>query len=299
MANNNQTTLALVKKDTVDIVLSKVRQFQGNGELCLPANYSAENAMKSAWLLLQETVDRNQKPALEVCTRDSIANSLLDMVVQSLNPSKKQCYFIVYGNKLQLQRSYFGTMHVAKSVDSNIVDIVSDVVYADDEFEYEKVRGKTIITKHKQKLSNIDKSKIVAAYCTIIYKDDKESSTIMSFDDIKQAWKQSKMSPITDKGDIKSGTTHDKFTTEMAKKTVSNRACKVVINSSDDSNLIIRSYDSSDEEHEARVEAEVQQNANTVVIDVDEVTGEVINKQEESPEQLAEQFYSEGPGADF
>lgn len=45
-------------------------------------------------MTLQSMTDKNRKPALTVCTKDSIANSLLDMVVQALNPVKKQCYFI-------------------------------------------------------------------------------------------------------------------------------------------------------------------------------------------------------------
>src|SRR5690625_4382272 len=74
--SKNQNQLALVKKDTVDVVAERVRQFQERGEIHFPANYSPENAMKSAWLILQNTQDRNKKPALEVCTKDSIANSL-------------------------------------------------------------------------------------------------------------------------------------------------------------------------------------------------------------------------------
>ena len=270
--------LALVKKDTVDIVATKIRQFQSSGELSLPANYSPENAMKSAWLTIQETTDRNNKLAFEVCTKDSIANSLLNMVVQGLNPAKKQCYFIVYGSQLQLQRSYFGTMHVAKTVNPDIEEIVSDVVYLDDEFEYEKHRGKTIITKHKQKLSDIDKTKIIAAYCTVIYCEGKEDSTIMTIDEIKQAWKQSRMNPITEKGDIKPGSAHDKFTAEMAKKTVTNRACKYIINASNDDSLVISSYHNTCEEStETRVNREIKENANKIEIDVDAETGEVIN----------------------
>jgi len=110
LANNKDNQLALVKKDTVDIVAAKVREFQERGELDLPPNYSPENAMKSAWLILQNTFDKNKKPVLHACTKDSIANSLLDMIVQGLNPAKKQCYFIAYGNQLVCQRSYFGTM---------------------------------------------------------------------------------------------------------------------------------------------------------------------------------------------
>lgn len=280
------SNLALVKKDVVDVVSNKVREFTNTGELALPANYSPENAMKSAWLLLQETQDRNKKQALDVCTKDSVANALLDMVVQGLNPAKKQCYFIVYGNKLQLHRSYFGTMHVTKSVDSNIDDIVADVVYQDDEFAYSKLRGKTVITSHNQKLANVDKTKIIAAYCTVIYKDGKEDSTIMTMDEIKQAWKQSKMSPIDDKGNISASSTHGKFTAEMAKKTVINKACKRIINSSNDDNLIINAFQKSENlPTEERVENEISEKANQQVIDVafeddsisvDVDTGEVI-----------------------
>ena len=85
---NKGNVLSLVKKDTVDIVAAKVREFQERGELHFPPNYSAENAMKAAWLKLQETTDRNGKPALQVCTKDSIANALLKMVVYGLTPLK-------------------------------------------------------------------------------------------------------------------------------------------------------------------------------------------------------------------
>ena len=65
MSNNN---LALVKKDVVDVVGKKVQEFVSRGELHLPPNYSVENAMKSAWLVLQNTVDKDKRPVLQVCT---------------------------------------------------------------------------------------------------------------------------------------------------------------------------------------------------------------------------------------
>lgn len=64
---------------------------------------------------------------MEVCSRESIANSLLDMVVQGLSPAKTQCYFIVYGNQLQLNRSYFGTQAVLKRL-TNVKDIWANVI---------------------------------------------------------------------------------------------------------------------------------------------------------------------------
>lgn len=269
-SNNKGNTLTLVKKDTVDVVAARIRQLQERRELYLPSNYSAENAMKAAWLALQEVVDKNGKPALEVCTRGSIANALLKMVIQGLNPAKNQCYFTAFGNKLVLMRSYFGSIHVAKSVNENIEDIVADVVYEGDEFEFEKVRGKTRITKHKQKLENIEKNKIKAAYATVIYKDGGEESVIMTIDEIKQAWKQSFMHPVDEKGNIKAGTTHDRFTAEMCKKTVINRICKPIINSSDDSNIVARyAKQTNTDIVEAEVEEEIAENANQEMIDVE------------------------------
>ena len=87
-AQQPQQNLSIVQKDVVDTVLSKIKDFEEAGELKLPTNYSAANALKSAWLILQETKDRNDKPALVVCTKESVANALLDMVVQGLSPMK-------------------------------------------------------------------------------------------------------------------------------------------------------------------------------------------------------------------
>jgi len=264
------TNLALVKKDTVDVVAQKVREFQERGEINFPANYSPENAMKAAWLTIQEVEDKDHRPALDVCDRNSIANALLNMVVQGLNPVKKQCYFVVYGKKLVLQRSYFGSVHVAKTVEPSIIDVVGDVVYEGDELKYIKKSGKTIITEHSQQLANIDKGKIVAAYATVLYKDGSECSTIMTLDEIKQAWRQSKTNPVNDKGDIRPDSVHGKFMAEMCKKTAISKACKYIINSSDDSSLIIKLYKATDDElHEAEVEEEISENANKTVIDAE------------------------------
>ena len=156
MASNNQistaTGVGIVKADTVDVVAAKVRKFQENGELHFPANYSPENAMKSAWLCIQETKDRNSRPALEVCTKSSIANALLNMVVQGLNPAKKQCYFIVYGNQLTLQRSYFGAIHIAKTVDPSIEDVTAHVVYEDEveSVDIQTVDGYDVVVGHRK-----------------------------------------------------------------------------------------------------------------------------------------------------
>lgn len=209
-------------------VLAKVSSYQNDGSLTLPSNYSVENHLKSAWLILQSTKDRNSKPALEVCTKDSIANALLDMVLQGLAVSKNQGYFIVYGDKLEFQRSYFGTVALAKRTGGITKDPVANIIYEGDEFVYE-INPETAqikILKHNQKIENIDNNKIKAAYALIKLPDGTSQIGLMSMQQIRAAWNQGPT-----KGQSPA---HKNFPDEMAKKTVIGRACKLIINSSDD-----------------------------------------------------------------
>lgn len=273
----SKNELALVKKDTVDIVSSKIKEFQNRGEIHFPANYSPENALKSAWLILQETKDKSKRPVLEACNKNSIANALLDMVVQGLNPAKKQGYFIPYGQQLTFQRSYFGTMAVLKRV-TDAKDVYAEVVYKDDEFEYEIKRGKKYITKHGQKLENVKPGadSIKAAYCIIEHDDGSEYTEIMTIGEIKKAWTKSKMNPNSE------GSTHQEFAGEMAKRTVVNRACKILINSSDDGSLIFEHIKRQDDiQAEAEIEGEIAENANQEAIDIEADWDEEETEQEE------------------
>lgn len=259
------TALAMLKKDTVDIVAAKVRQYQERGELHFPPNYSPDNAMKSAWLTLQGTVNRDNKPALEVCTRDSIANSLLDMVIQGLNPAKKQCYFIVYGNKLACQRSYFGSEAILKSIIPG-AEVWAEVVYAGDEFTYEIKKGRKTITKHVQAIANVIGKNIVAAYAIIEFPGDRPDHVeVMTIAEIKQAWAQGQGYKPDGNG------THQKFPEEMAKKTVIQRACKAFINSSNDANLLLKQAANRADEirAETEVEEEIAAHANGEIIDIE------------------------------
>lgn len=287
MAND----LALIKKDTVDVVASRIKEFQEKGEIHFPPNYSPENAMKSAWLQLQEIKDKNSKPALEVCTRDSIANALLDMVVQGLSPAKKQGYFIVYGNNLSFMRSYFGTMAVTKRL-NGVEDIFAQVIYEGDDFEFTIQRGTKKIVKHSQKLENIDINKIVGAYCTIIYGDGKEFTEIMTKKQIDQAWSKTKM---------KSNSVHREFPEEMAKRTVINRTCKLFANTSDDSDLLIESFNRSTEAEyaggpEEEAQHEIDENANTESIDIQPDEYEVLPEDASQVDSTPEQTTMTGPG---
>lgn len=265
-----QQSSALVKANVVDEVAVRVQQFIQQGALNLPSGYSAPNALKSAWLVLQATVTRDKQPVLAVCTKGSIANALLDMTVQGLNPAKKQCYFIAYGKELTCQRSYFGTMAVAKMVDPTIEEIVAQLIYEGDVFTYAIVKGNPVVTEHQQTLDSKEKGIVRGAYCTIYYRGDQATTTIMTINEIHQAWKQSQMNPFDDKGHLKASSTHGKFTGEMAKKTVINRACKVVINASDDDSVLQSAIRRSDEVVvDYTVQQAITENANQEMIDVE------------------------------
>ena len=88
MSEKKGETQLAVKGTVVEDAGKQIEILQKKGNLALPPNYSAQNALMSAWLVLQETVDKNKLPVLQSCTRVSIVNSLLDMVIQGLNPSR-------------------------------------------------------------------------------------------------------------------------------------------------------------------------------------------------------------------
>lgn len=275
---------AITKSDIVDVVAGRVRGFMERGEMHLPDNYSPENALKSAYLKLQETKDKTGKPVLSACTSPSIANSLFDMVIQGLNPAKNQCYFIAYGNQLVCQRSYFGSMAVVKNV-AGARDVWAEVVYKGDAFEYE-IRGKVKkIIKHGQKLENVDGKNIIAAYAVIEFDDRPDHTEIMTMDDIKQAWAQGQT--YKENG----ASVHTKFAGEMAKKTVINRACKAFINSSSDSSLLVGAFNRADAARdEADIDQEISGGANMQIIDIDaeEIPDPKPDENSEKPAETAQ-----------
>jgi len=278
---SKQNQLAMVKRDTVDVVAERVRQFQEAGEIHFPAGYSPDNAMKSAWLKLQEIKTSKKdgyRPVLEACTRDSIANALLDMVVQGLNPAKNQGYFIAYGTSLVFQRSYFGTMAVTKRV-TKAKEINANVIYEGDEVDYEMVNGRITNLNHKQKFGSIDKEKIIGAYATIVLDSKGTYHELMTMDEIRMAWSMSQMWGKDQKEERK-GSTHDNFRQEMAKKTVINRACKKFLNSSDDSSLVIDHFNRQDDViAEAEAQEEIEENANTEELDFEDVEYTEVNQE--------------------
>jgi recombination protein RecT len=288
-----------VEKSVVDIVSEKVYEFLRSGELDLPKNYSVDNALKSAYLTLNTVQDKDKNPVMTdgkltgVCTKASIANAILDMVVQGLNPGKKQCYFIVYGKTLSCQRSYFGSMAVAEMVNPEIKDWGHDVVYEGDDFSFGIHNGKKAVIEHIQRLENMDKLKIVAAYAMALDKNGNPIRTeIMTIEEIHQAWKMSKMKPIDDQGNLKPDSTHGKFARDMALRTIINKVAKFIINASSDNALLLERINRAEDFADAAgVQAEIEEKANSgsVIMIPDEpkkIEGEVSTKEPKQDNDL-------------
>lgn len=225
LTSQNQTALKRMQEETTQQILDKVNCWQETGELILPKDYKVGNAIKLAWLYLQTVEDRSHRKAIDVCTKDSICNALLDMVLHGEYP-KKHCYFIVYGDRLEWNERYLGKYMRAKR-DTEIEAVYPQVVYQGDEFVYTiDELGQYQLVKHVPNLDNLDITKIKAAYAIVVNKDKTRHMEIMTLDQIKKSWMQ---------GAAK-GTSgaHTNFTDQMCKKTVMARACKIALDSQAD-----------------------------------------------------------------
>ena len=223
-----------VAKNISEAVLAKVQTMQETGGLVLPEDYHAGNALNAAYLKFKQLEDKNHKPAEQVCSKESVALALMDMVIQGLSPAKNQCYFVVHGNQLTLMRSYMGTVAAAKRF-GGVKSVHAQVVYKNDRFEFEinPSTGTKKVTVHEQSLESIEEGTIRAAYAVVITKDDVYYE-IMTMDEIRKAWAQ---------GAAKGGSpAHKNFPQEMAKKTVINRACKIFVNTSTDADPLADAY---------------------------------------------------------
>ena len=305
---NKSTAITLAKEDALNQITEKIGELRKNNDIAFPPNYSVANALNSAWLQLQEVKDKSNKPALEVCTKNSIIGSLYDMCLQGLTPAKKQCYFIVYGNQLQLMRSYMGTVAVTKRL-KGVRDVKAYCIYEGDEFEqtYDLDTATLKISKFNPRFENIDTNKIKGAFAVVIGENGPIHAEAMNIDQIKKAWGQGYA-----KGN--SGA-HKNFTDEMAKKSVINRACKMYANTSDDSDLLIEAFNNTDKTYdeesmvgnvEYEVKEEIKEKANKKAIDIkasEEKTEEkkIIDVEPEKVEEKqtsssVEQTEIEGPG---
>ena len=259
MANEVQ-----VKQNVGDQVIARVNSLCEAG-FNMPKDYNFVNAIKMSVLKLQDLKDKNGKSALEVCTPASIQTALFRMCCKGLNAALNQVYFIVRGNVLCDQDSYFGKVLMVKRIypDWNPVPVV---IREGDVFEYgiDPNTGKRYVVKHEQKLENMDKD-FVGGY---MYLPTGELF-MMTQKQIVTAWSKSSS---------REQTTHKQFDEKMVQKTLVNSGCNMIINSTpeyqmglDEDTVEIESKLPDTEKNEEFIEVE---EVNEEIVDT--ATGEVV-----------------------
>lgn len=249
----NKKELTKVEERTVtDKVLNNVNQMRIEGSLEIPPNYSPSNALKSAYLELNDST--KGKSLLEKCTSTSVSTALFEMVTKGLNPAKNQCYFIPYGNNLTLVEGYLGTVARLKRV-KGIEDIKAHAVYENDTLEREMdlISGDMKIQKFIPDTK--DRGKLIGALALIIGDKEILHTEYMDMEQVRKAWNQGPM-----KGNSPA---HKNFPDQMAMKTVINRAAKLYANTSDDADIFIEQL----KDVVAEVEEEVEEEANKEELD--------------------------------
>lgn len=293
MSTNQNTQLVEVKKDISTQVLAKIDAFEKSGELTLPKDYNVENALKSAYIILSDPKNN----ILAKCDKSSVAEALLKMVVYGVSPVKKQCYFIPYGEKLECSISYFGNIAIAKRY-GKLKAIKGNAIFEGDTFEFEvdQVTGRRKVIKHIQTLDSIGTNKIKGSYAVYELTDGTSDVEVMNIAQIQMAWGQG--------GSKGNSPAHKNFADQMAIKTVINRACKLLISSSDDSIL----YDPLEDDKVIDVTAEnvaheVNTEANKETLDFSkeenaiEVEAEIVEHEKKPLEEnQSEQIPIDGPG---
>ncbi len=182
--------------------------------------------MKSAYLKLQETVNKNGVPVLEACTEKSIVNALLFTALSGLTCAKDQIYYIAYKNVLKPMPSVFGNIAISQRMSSVEGPPIAKMIYKGDKVTIgENELGEETIINHERTWDSRMTNKITAAYATIKV-NGVVRSAIMTMPEILESWSKSK----TDK-EIK---LHQ---SEFVKRTIINRLLKPIIKSSDDSDL--------------------------------------------------------------
>lgn len=260
VAKKEQAAVKKFEEGTKDAVIAKIEAQIDAGDLAIPDNFAWKNAVQSGWLHLMEVVDRNNKPALEVCTKASVAEAFLDMIQQGLSVVKKQGYFVVYGNKLKFDPSYFGAITIAKR-DANLKEVHAVPVYKKDDFAYEIdfTTGRKKVTRHDQKLENVNSNELTGVYAVLTFNDGTFDTEIMTMDQVRTSWGMG--------GSKGNSPAHKNFPERMAGKTAINRALTILNASANDESLM-----PDEDTATANVKNQITQRANKTPLEMTEDT---------------------------
>lgn len=263
------------KKEELALVLNETILSQYAYDINSNSPESVKKKQEVAMFLskLVNTKDTSGRPAIMTCTPESIKDCCITYCNNELNFFRNQAYLFPFGQTLQFMISKDGYVSMAKALDSNIEDFYYDIVYKNDEFEYKKEAGKTIIVKHVQKLENITCKieDIRCAYATCVFKDGTHIADIMTINEIINALRTAHKT-LTD--------THKTNPKIMLSKFPLRRLAKQRINQSANQQIInnVRFEDDN-----------VEPIRETIVVDIDESQGYSVPTEVKEVEDVVEE----------
>lgn len=209
----------LAKSSLVEeIALSKINQYVELG-MVLPEGFNPTNSLKKARMMLNDMKVQG-KPVLEVCTKESVIQCLIDSCCKGLDYSEMQVYFIPRANIMTNLESVYGRIARAKRASRYYKPVVQYVHEGDDfQIGVDVTNGKTIIKKHETSLDNLDKP-IVAAY-TFVTDDNNDTEVfIMTKREWLTSWKKSS----------NGGAVAKEFERDMIFRTIIKKSTKSLVN---------------------------------------------------------------------
>lgn len=202
-----------------EVALVKINQYVEMG-MVLPPNFNPTNSLKKARMVLND-MKVGGKPVLEICSKESVIQCLIEACCKGLDYSLSQIYFIPRGNVMTNLESVYGRITRAKRASQYYKPIVQ-YVHEDDTFEIgvDPTNGKTIIKKHETSLENLDKP-IIAAYTYVT--DDTNDTTIfiMTKKEWLKSWTKSPSGAAVAKD----------FERDMIYRTIIKKSTKALVNS--------------------------------------------------------------------
>lgn len=276
------------------IVSQAISQYQAMVEkkiFDVPENYSYKNAIQAARYLISKPIEKGPnkgKAIVDLCTEESILKAIMEMAQKGLNPDKKQCYFIPYGNTCTLSISYQGNVALAKRGGEDIGETYGYAVYKNDKLElvFDPKKGVIQIKSYKPDISKWTKSDITGAFAVITDRRGNVRYTeYMTMEQIKDSW---------DMGGAKGKSpAHQNFPDQQAIKTVKSRAVKSFVNTSDDSE-IVSSEEKSITYTDRTLNEELESKANSLELDTN-ISQEKVPELEETTQKPEEIKSKEAP----
>lgn len=199
--------------------LAKIQAYMELG-MTIPEGFSPANSLKKARFMLND-MKVGGKPVLEVCTEESVMQSLLDSVAKGLDFSESQIYFIPRNNQMTTMESVYGRIVRAKRASKYYKPIVG-YVHEGDIFDFgiDVNTGYTKIIEHKTSVENLDKP-FIAAYAYVTDNDGNTDVFVMTRKEWLKSWAKSSNGASVAKD----------FERDMIYRTIIKKSTKSLVNS--------------------------------------------------------------------